>query len=305
LARFRPENTRGRPGRIVEIAGRRVWVRDDEGERLCFLSGQRAVVGDLVRWIEAAGEGGKLLEVLPRRTTLRRFDPRGEEQVLAANLAGLLVVVAATDPPLHAALLDRYAVAASQAGLDVAICLTKIDLGVPADAEIDLALRERHGLPVLRVSVPDGTGLDALRSFLALRAVEGPWALVGHSGVGKTSLVAALLPGTDVGPIGAISEYWGTGRHTTTQTRLFTLPGGGEIADSPGIRAFVPAGLGAEDVRDHFPGMRGLPCKYRDCLHRPDEAGCVADASIEAALVASYRRLLEEVEVALRRRAPR
>ena len=101
---------------MVEIRGRRVLVRDDEGERVCFLAGQRAVVGDEVRWVPARGEGGKLVEVLPRRTALRRVDAIGREQVLAANLGGLLVVAAAQHPPFRAGLVDRYVVAARSAG---------------------------------------------------------------------------------------------------------------------------------------------------------------------------------------------
>lgn len=271
-------------------------MRDDDGERLCFLSGQRAVVGDRVRWTEARGEGGKITAVLPRRTTLRRVDPRGEEQVVAANLGGLLIVASAREPDFHGSLVDRYVVAASREGLGAAIVLTKADLGVPESVEADLALREAAGVPVMRASPKRGDGVDVVRRFLALNAGLGAWALVGYSGVGKTSLVQALLPGEDVGAVGAISEYWGTGRHTTTGSRLFTVPGGGEIADSPGIRSFVPAGLEPEDVRDHFPGMAGLPCRYRDCLHRPGEDGCTAEAAAPDALLRSYRKLLAEVE---------
>ena len=291
---------KGHVGRVVETVGRRVIVRDVDGARPCFLSGQRAVVGDEVTWEEARGEGGKLVDVHPRRTVLRRTDPRGEEQVLAANLRGLAVVVAAADPPFHGALVDRYLVAASRDGLDAVIVLNKVDLGIPVGVDTELALR--GDVPVLRVSTRTGDGVQAIRTYLAEH--PGPWAFVGYSGVGKTSLVQAMLPGVDVGPIGEISEYWGTGRHTTTSSRLFDVPGGGEIADSPGIRGFLPAGLEARDVRDHFPGVSGLGCKYRDCLHRPGEEGCTAEASVDALLLQSYRALLGEVEDALAKRRP-
>lgn len=287
---------------MVEIRGRRVLVRDDEGERVCFLAGQRAVVGDEVRWVAARGEGGKLVEVLPRRTALRRVDAIGREQILAANLDGLLIVAAAQHPPFRAGLVDRYVVAARSAGLDVAVCLNKIDLGVPEDVERELALRVAAGIPVLRVSAATGEGVEALRAFVADASREAPWALVGHSGVGKTKLASMLLPGVDVGEVGEISEHWGTGQHTTTHSRLFALDGG-EIVDSPGIRTFAPGGLEAREVRDHFPGMQGLACRYRDCLHRPGEEGCVAEEQVEAGLLASYRRLLDEiVEIDARRR---
>jgi ribosome biogenesis GTPase len=306
LARLRhppTSRTDGKPGRVVETVGRRVRVRDAEGDRTCFLSGHRVVIGDRVTWTEAPGEGGKITGVGERSTVLARMDPRGDEQVLAANLAGLLVVVAAQDPPFHAPLVDRYLVAASVAGMEAAIVVNKIDLGVPEEVEAELAVREGLGIDVLRLSVPANDGVDALRTWLAAHA-DGPWALVGYSGVGKTSLIQALLPGQDVGPIGAISDYWGTGRHTTTHSRVFGLPGGGEIVDSPGIRGFLPSIGRPELMREHFPGIAGIPCRYRDCLHRVGEDGCVAETSVPATLLASWRGLLDEAESAARRRGP-
>lgn len=289
------------PGVVVATAGRRVIVRDDGGERACFLSGQRAVVGDRVRWVDAQGEGGKLVSVEARDNGLVRADDRGREQVLAANLAGVFVVCASREPPFRAGLLDRYVVAASVGGLGGDVVLNKTDLGVPDDVERALAAREAAGVRVIRVSAATGDGLDELRARIA--STEQPWALVGHSGTGKTSLAGALLPGVDVGEIGHLSAYWGQGKHTTTQTRLFAVPSGGGIVDSPGIRTFAPGQIDAEAVRDHFPGVTGLGCKFRDCLHREDEAGCVAEDDVDPELLASYRRLLAEIErIDVRRR---
>lgn len=282
-------------GRVVETRGRRVAVRHTDGESVCFLSGHRAVVGDEVRFVDAEGGGGKVTAVLARRTELARVDFKGKPQVLAANLAGLLVVVAPREPPFRAGLVDRYLVAAGMAGLDVAVCVNKVDQGVPDTMERELAARAAHGLRVVRTSASTGEGVDALADLLREVSVGGPWALVGHSGVGKTSVIGALLPGQEVGPIGHLSEYWGTGQHTTTHSRLFTLPRGGEIADSPGIRTFTPAGLDVDTVRGGFPGVVGLRCKYRDCQHRDGEEGCVAEAQVDPELLVSYRRLLEDV----------
>lgn len=291
-----------RDGRVVETRGRRVLVADSEGERVCFLSGQRAVIGDRVTWVEARGSGGKIVGVKPRRTALERVDPKGRTQVLAANLEGLFVVVAGQEPPFRAGLLDRYTVAAAAAGLEVVVVLNKSDQGVPEEAEAELKLRVEHGLQVIRVSALLRHGLDAIAAHLA--DVQGPWAMVGHSGVGKTSLIAALLPETDVGPVGELSSYWGTGQHTTTQSRLFTLPNGGEIVDSPGIRTFTPGGLTVDTVRRYFPGVAVLDCRYRDCQHREGEDGCVAEATVPAGLLASYRRLLEDVRQVEEKRKP-
>ncbi len=274
----------------MATAGRRVWVRDADGDRTCFLAGQRVVVGDRVSWVEAPGEGGRVVDVEPRDTALVRLLGPGQEQVLAANLEGLLVVVTPRDPPFRAGLLDRYLVAASAQGLGWRVVLNKVDLGVDPDVESALALR---GARPLRVSAVRDEGFDAVREVLA--ASERPWTLVGHSGTGKTSIAARLLPGQDVGEIGALSESWGTGRHTTTSSRLFAVPGGGELVDSPGIRTFAPGRLTGEDVRVHFPGVGDLRCRYRDCAHRPGEDGCAAEGAVDPELLASYRRLYEEL----------
>lgn len=282
--------------------GRRVVVADDAGQRVCFLAGQRAVVGDQVEWIEVPGEGGKVVAVQQRRTVLVRTDLRGREQVLAANLGGIVVVTAPVEPPFRAGLLDRYRVAAAVGGLSCIVLLNKIDQGVGEAVERALSRREAAGVEILRASAHTGEGLAALAERIAQ---GGPWALVGHSGVGKTSLAAALMPETEVGAIGQLSEHWGTGQHTTSGSQIFALPGGGELVDSPGIRTFAPGRLASVDVRRHFPGVQDLSCRYRDCLHREGEDGCTADAQIDAELLASYRRLLDEVVGIEQRRRPR
>jgi ribosome biogenesis GTPase len=279
---------------VIENRGRRVLVQGGGEERVCFLSGKRAVVGDEVTFVEARGGGGKLTGVAPRRTQLVRVGHNGREQVLAANLEGLFVVAAPSEPPFRPGLVDRYAVAAAAQGLRVCVVLNKCDQGVPEDVEAALALRMAHGLPVLRASALLNHGLDALRAHVA-RHDDGPWALVGHSGVGKTSLLRSLFPGIDVGPVGDLSSYWGTGQHTTTATRLFALPDGGELLDSPGIRTFTPGGLTVDTVRRHFPGLPQGACRYRDCQHRSDEDGCALPEAVAPELLESYRRLLEDV----------
>jgi ribosome biogenesis GTPase len=296
MARHRPKPIvhKGRPGRVIETRGRRVLVRDEDGERVCFLSGQRAVVGDRVRWVEVQGQGGKLVAVDERDTVLRRVDFRGREQVLAANLSGLLVVATVDQPAFQPGLLDRYLVAAASADLSVLVLLNKSDLPTPDGVDAAVALREAAGVPFMRVSAHSEQGLDDLRAWMDARAADGPWALVGHSGVGKTSLAAALLPQMDVGAVGPLSSYWGTGQHTTTGTRLLPL-GKAEIVDSPGIRTFAPAGLSAADVGRHFPGLEQVVCGYRDCLHRPEEDRCVAEAILDPDLLKSYRRLVGEL----------
>lgn len=280
----------------METVGRRVRVVAPDGEEIiCRLKGMRAVVGDEVTWEAIRGSGGRLVDVLPRRTALARMDFQGREQVVAANLAGLLVVQSAQHPGFRPALLDRYRVVASHAGIGAVAVINKMDLGFPDEDAAALHLRVGTGLDVIQVSAHEGSGLDGLRAFVAENADAGPWALVGGSGVGKTSIIAALLPDQDVGAVAEVSEYWDTGRHTTTTSRIFALPDGGEIVDSPGIRNFTPGGLEPETLRGHFPGMRALGCRYRDCLHREGEDGCVAEEAVAEAILDSYRTLLNEV----------
>jgi len=175
--------------------------------------------------------------------------------------------------------------------------LNKADQGVPADVLREV---EQRGLEKVVVSAHTGQGLDELRACMG----DQTWAMVGHSGVGKTSLIAALLPEQDVGPVGDLSEYWGTGQHTTTGSTIFALPGRGEVVDSPGIRTFAPGHLEPGQVRMHFPGVGALGCRYRDCLHRPGEDGCTAEQEVPASLLVSYRRLLGEVMEREERRRP-
>lgn len=180
-------------------------------------------------------------------------------------------------------------------GSSCSICVNKIDLGETDAVTNYLQEREALGYKAFRVSAKEGKGLSEFETFLRTHSGngEGPLALVGLSGVGKTSLLAALLPEEDVGPIGELSEYWEQGRHTTTGSRLFDLADGGELVDSPGIRTFSPAGLKAGEVRDYFPGFSDLHCQFRDCLHQEGQKGCVVGDELSEHTIKGYRRLME------------
>jgi ribosome biogenesis GTPase len=292
----KPRKVRGKPGRVVETVGRRVRVVDEAGERVCYLAGKRAVVGDRVMWEEAPGTGGKLVTVLERDSELRRRDNQGKDRVLAANLQGVVVVMSPSRPAFNANLMDRYLVAIAAAGVQAAICLNKIDLEISEEVEAELSLRESLGYPILRTCSKDGRGLSEVRELIGKHSDVGSWAFMGLSGVGKTSLVAALLPDQDVGAIGEVSNHWEQGQHTTTYSKIFSLPQGGEVCDSPGIRTFSPAGLTREQVREFYPGMGELRCQFRDCAHREGQKGCEAPAALNESMLKAYRRLLEWVD---------
>ncbi len=291
----------GQPGEVVAIAGRRVEVRaEDRSVRVCHLGGEPCAVGDRVHFLPMGELEGRVVAVLPRERALRRFDRRGREEILAAWLDGLFIIVA-SEPPLWVGTVDRFVVAARAEGLAVVVVLNKVDLTVPAELRAELDLRASVGVPWLAASARTRVGLEALAERVA--ASERPWAIVGPSGTGKTSLVAALLPGVDVGAVAELSPYWGTGQHTTTGARRFDLPSGGAIVDAPGIRSFQPAVSDIETLRNLFPGIDSVSCRYRDCLHRAGEDGCGAD-SLPAPLLESYRRMLEEATALAQRARP-
>ncbi len=248
------------------------------------------VVGDD---IEVDGERAK---GLARRTELLRRAAGGGVHVVAANL-DVLGIVAAVDPPARAGLIDRAAVAARPGGLEPFLIVNKIDLG-GADEIVDSARTRVHNeMRCFAVSATSGDGVGALADFLA---EAGRGALVGSSGVGKSSLLNALVPGLEL-KVRALSEAHGAGRHTTTVSTLHRLPAGGELVDTPGVREFGLVDVERQDLARYFPGFSEVsaPCRFRDCLHK-DEPGCavrqaVDDDDVDPARYVAYLNLLDEL----------
>jgi len=268
------------------------------------------VVGDRVRIVgDATGDEGtlaRIVEVAERRTVLRRTadDDDPVERVIVANADQLVVVAALADPEPRPRLIDRALVAAYDAGLEPLLCLTKADL---ADPETLLATYRPLGVPY--VVARRGADLTEVRSRLAGRTSV----LVGHSGVGKSTLVNALVPGAERA-IGHVNEVTGRGRHTSTSAVLLPLPGGPEhagsphddgwIIDTPGIRSFGLAHVDPGELIEAFPDLAELtgPCP-RGCTHGESEPECglddaVAAGTVDSARVESFRRLLASREAA-------
>jgi len=262
--------------------GRRVFVRVHRKSGI--------VVGDDV---VIAGEHAILQE---RRTALVRRSPGGGVHIVAANL-DVVGVVAAVDPPARAGLVDRAAVAARSAGIEPFLVVNKVDLAGAAAAIAAARERVAGDLVVFAVSAASGDGVDELAAFLAAR---GRGALVGPSGVGKSSLLNRLMPGVDLN-VNTLSEAHGAGRHTTTVSTLHRLPGGGELVDTPGIREFGLVDVLPADLARYFPGFTVVTeaCRFRDCLHR-EEPNCaikdaVADGRVPATRYTAYLNLLSEL----------
>jgi ribosome biogenesis GTPase len=289
-------------GRVIASHGRDATVLGEHGERVhCRLHGRRleVVCGDHVRWRPGSTEGGAgvIVEVLPRARVLWRISSRGEAEPVAANLTQLVAVVAPVPAP-DFGLCDRYLAAAEWNGLAACVVANKCDLdGAAAALDAPLADYARIGYPVLRASQRLPGGVDLLRDRLAGQVSV----LVGQSGVGKSSLTNALVPGVEAA-VDEISRASESGRHTTTTAFLYALPSGGELIDSPGVRDFSPPLPAAREVAGGYREIAALAadCRFRDCSHRR-EPGCrvssaAANGAVSLRRLESYRHLLELAE---------
>ncbi|MCP1650656.1 small ribosomal subunit biogenesis GTPase RsgA [Pseudomonas sp. GD04087] len=293
-----PEQT----GQVIAHFGVQVEVEaqdgDDAGQVFrCHLRANLPplVTGDQVVWRPGNQGIGVIVAQLPRTSELRRPDMRGVLKPVAANVDRIVIVFAPRPEP-HANLIDRYLVAAEHAGIKPLLLLNKADLIDEENAPFLDALLGTYrelGYPLLEVSAANGLALDALRAALN----EHVSVFVGQSGVGKSSLVNALLPGVDT-RVGDLSEVTGKGTHTTTTARLFHFPAGGDLIDSPGIREFGLGHVSRDDVEAGFIEFHDLlgHCRFRDCKH-DREPGCALLKALEEGRVSpqrmnSYRHIL-------------
>ncbi len=238
-------------------------------------------VGDEVCYIEAQGDQGLIVELLPRRNQLTRRSAVPKplhhgahpfEQVIVTNMDQMVAVIAAAQPTPKWNLLDRYLVSAELGEIPAVICITKMDLveGDAGELQAVLAEYQQIGYASVLTSTVSGTGIEQIRA--ALRGKTS--VLVGKSGVGKTALLNALQPGLGL-RVKEVNQVTGKGRHTTTNLEMFPLEAGGAIVDTPGTREF---GLYEfdDDPALLFPEMRPLVGRCRfgvDCQH-DEEPGC-------------------------------
>jgi ribosome biogenesis GTPase len=266
------------------------------------------VPGDLVDLVGdttgAAGTLARIVRVHPRRTLLRRTadDTDGVERVIVANADRLVIVTALAEPEPRTRMIDRAVVAAYDAGMSVLLALTKADLADPGPLR---AIYQPTGVQVV-VSrrTPDGAilGLDELRA-----ALDGQVSvLMGHSGVGKSTLVNALVPAADRAT-GRVNDVTGRGRHTSSSAIALRIPGaapGTWVIDTPGVRSFGLAHVEVDHVLAAFADLAEVAAQCpRGCTHTADAPDCALDdwvagtadptvAAARAARVGSFRRLL-------------
>ncbi|MBI5435030.1 MAG: ribosome small subunit-dependent GTPase A [Planctomycetes bacterium] len=283
-ARERPD-TNARPaasesGLVVALARTRVEVRT--GERKLELPrphGLELAIGDRVLL-----DGGRIVSREARRARLARPDPADprRELVLAANVDLGAIVVSVVAPPLVAGLVDRLQIALASSGVPALVIVNKVELLQGSEAagrelaELETEWREL-GFESLRVSAATGLGLDTLRARLAGRTAV----LVGHSGVGKSSLVNALAPRSELAT-GGLSSGNLRGRHTTSAGRMIELADGAWLVDTPGVREFGLAGLSRDELRGAFAEFARFTagCRFADCSHLV-EPDCAVRAAVE------------------------
>lgn len=296
-----------RAGRVLTAARGCCRLGTAAGEIHTVDSGQlvsgavRPVAGD---WVVYVGE--RTLRVLPRRSRLSRkaSGARAEEQVLAANV-DVCFLVCGLDGDLNLRRIERYLLMTRQSGIEPVIVLNKADLAPDLPGTLSAVARVTPGASVVAVSA----------EFEDPGEVLAPWmrrgrtiALLGSSGVGKSTLVNRLL-GWDRQRIGAVRDHDQRGRHTTTLRELILLPGGALLLDTPGLRELQPW-LPGDALQVTFADLAELAagCRFRDCRHQ-GEPGCavaraVAEGSLSGERVAHFARLQREASY-LERQADR
>ncbi|MFM1905188.1 MAG: putative ribosome biosis GTPase RsgA [Planctomycetota bacterium] len=281
-------------GQVLHVHGLESLVQDDTGRVVrCTLrrvlrtlaTDQRhpLVAGDWVQ-VTAAGAEGTIEAIEPRRSSLSR-DSRGRRHVIVANVDQLLIIGSAALPDLKPGLFDRLLVAAELAGIRPLICINKLDLVGPERLVPLAGVFARMGYAVMLTSATTGLGLPRLAAELGGRVT----AVVGQSGVGKSSLLNALDPGLRLA-VGEVSRENEKGRHTTTTARLLPHRFGGSFVDTPGVRQFQPWELVPAEVPAAFRDLRPLAnlCRFPDCTHS-HESGCAVKDAVADGLLDTRR----------------
>lgn len=293
---------------VIRIEGPAVILRTDGGEALRavlrgrFRTGSRVTthpvaVGDRVEVGSDDAISFVILSVDERRNLLARADAGDPRrcQPIAANIDQVLCLQSFHDPELNLRSLDRFLLLAAGAGVPARIVINKLDL-LHGTEPSGLDAYPAAGYAVTRLSVRTGCGLDEVMASLAGQTTV----LIGSSGVGKSSLLNALVPGLHL-RTGAVSRATSRGVHTTVRVEWIDLPGGGVVLDTPGLRAVRPWGIDPDDLAMAFPELRMEEgCQFAGCRHVRED-GCAVRAAVEHGKIAamrydSYLRILASLD---------
>ncbi len=294
-------------GLIIAHYGQQLDVEALEGEHggqvfRCFVRANidSLVTGDRVVWRPGKSDTGVIVARCDRRNLLQRPDNFGALKPVAANIDHIILVIA-PEPEPHDNLIDRYLVASETTDIPAVILLNKTDLIDDHNrAQIDelLARYQALGYPVVRTSAAESGGRPSPEVTELVR--DRTSVFVGQSGVGKSSIIQTLLPEESI-RVGAVSESTGKGVHTTTTAKLFHLPIGGDLIDSPGIREFGLWHMTPQEIEYGFREIRDLigTCKFRNCRHLGDP-GCAIEQAAEQGRICperlkSFHRILADM----------
>ena len=249
-------------------------------------------VGDFVQFTRVEDGTGSIDSIEERRNFIARksVNLSKESHVVASNLDRAFLIVTIAKPRTSSGFIDRFLVTAEAIGIPATIVFNKMDL-IAGDEEASARQEELEkiyadvGYKTLRVSAESGMGIAEMKSALK----DGIYLLSGHSGVGKSTIINRLVPGLEL-KTADVSESHSKGRHTTTFAEMFSVPEGGFIIDTPGIKGFGLVALQKETLNHQFPEFFALlmGCKFNNCVHT-DEPGCAVRKAVEEGKVSEER----------------
>ncbi len=298
-------------GRVIRNTGSSYIVRLFSGEEIpCRIKGNFRIkgirttnpvaVGDIVAVTKAADDADYITAIAPRSNYIirRASNLSKESHILASNIDQAFLVATLREPATPLTFIDRFLATAEAYSVPAGIVLNKEDMWDDDDRELADALHNLYtsiGYPLFFASAKSGDGLESLSAELSGKITL----LAGNSGVGKSSLINALVPGAEL-RTGEISDIHHTGTHTTTFSEMIDIPGGGALIDIPGVRGFGTIDFRPEEVGHFFPDIFRFAkdCRYSDCKHT-GEPGCAVIPAVEDHYIAesrynSYLSILEE-----------